>query len=538
MVSKRLLIVFFICLVHTLKGQINSTLFATDANGKLMAFDAKDGRINWSVDMGNGSLLALTVYDGMLYVGTYNDALLRAYDVKTGALKWTYYLGMENILSSPTVVNGIVYIGGWDYKVHAINAKTGVPIWKFSTRNLIQSSPTVANNTVFIGANDNTFYALSADSGLLKWKVTLGQTVPSSPTVYKGIVYVGSNRVVGTGTTIGVLYALQADSGQVKWSFSTTSRGVITTSPVVYDNVAYMSASDGQLYAIDAMTGEKKWSFVTGATDNVNGSGVSPVVDNGHVYVGTKTPKLYALDVASGAKIWEYTANGNINSEPVLANNVLFFSSTDGKFVALDATNGSLLWAVKFASNFSGSHPCVIAQDGKIYHAPRSGTENYFIETHDIIQSGKLYSGKPVSLSYTATSELEKAGNDFVIQLSDSTGTAYTTLPTSRTGAIVNTVLPENLVPGRRYAIRVVSTYHPVVGTNAPSGVLISERPRLSLTTVDSVCSTNRFSLTATAANFTPTTYTWNSQPSGMSAHGNIASFTLLLASLSPILSA
>ena len=49
---------------------------------------------------------------------------------------------------------------------------------------------------------------------------------------------------------------------------------------------------------------------------------------------------------------------------------------------------------------------------------------------------------------------------------------------------------------------------------------------RISPTNPVAVCSGSLFSLTATAANFTPSSYTWSSQPAGLTATGSTPSFT------------
>ena len=56
--------------------------------------------------------------------------------------------------SSPTVANGIVYVGSLDHNVYALNAKTGTKIWNYTTGDLVYSSPTVANGIVYVGSHD------------------------------------------------------------------------------------------------------------------------------------------------------------------------------------------------------------------------------------------------------------------------------------------------------------------------------------------------------------------------------------------------
>jgi hypothetical protein len=55
--------------------------------------------------------------------------------------------------------------------------------WRYVTGNKIYSSPTVYNGVVYIGSNDSFVYALDATTGARKWSFQTGNGVNSSPTV-------------------------------------------------------------------------------------------------------------------------------------------------------------------------------------------------------------------------------------------------------------------------------------------------------------------------------------------------------------------
>ena len=116
--------------------------------------------------------------------------------------------------SSPAVVHGIVYVGAWNGLVYAFDAAGSVgcnggtpnicpPLWTALTTEggQIESSPSVANGVLYIGSNDNNLYAFDAAgnsscTGTPKvcsplWTTNAGG-VFSSPTIVSGRVYVGS----------------------------------------------------------------------------------------------------------------------------------------------------------------------------------------------------------------------------------------------------------------------------------------------------------------------------------------------------------
>ncbi len=71
---------------------------------------------------------------------------------------WTALTG-DQIWSSPTVANGVIYVGSQDDKLYAFNATTGAQLWTGSTGNQIFSSPTVVNGVVYVGSEDGKLYA-------------------------------------------------------------------------------------------------------------------------------------------------------------------------------------------------------------------------------------------------------------------------------------------------------------------------------------------------------------------------------------------
>src|SRR3954452_20711184 len=59
--------------------------------------------------------------------------------------------------------------------------------WKFHTQGGVLSSPAVVNGVVYVGSEDGNLYAVDQESGALKWKFPTGSRVRSSPAVDGGI---------------------------------------------------------------------------------------------------------------------------------------------------------------------------------------------------------------------------------------------------------------------------------------------------------------------------------------------------------------
>ena len=157
---------------------------------------------------------------------------------------------------------------------------TGQLAWKFKTGGFVRSSPAVSGNVVYVGGNDKYIYALDAASGTQRWKFKTGGAIWSSPAVSGGLVYVGGMD--------GWVYALDAASGTLRWKFKTGDS--VYSSPAVSGALVYIGSWDDYLYALDAATGTVRWKFVPG--DFVESP---PAVSGGLVYVGSDDGYLYAL---------------------------------------------------------------------------------------------------------------------------------------------------------------------------------------------------------------------------------------------------
>jgi outer membrane protein assembly factor BamB len=111
--------------------------------------------------------------------------------------RWSFFTGCSGSQcgsSSAAVVNGTVYVGGYDGNLYALKAATGAKLWSFLTAGDVRSSPAVANGVIYDGSGDDNVYAIDAARGTKLWSYTTGNQLFASPTVVNGVVYVGSGN--------------------------------------------------------------------------------------------------------------------------------------------------------------------------------------------------------------------------------------------------------------------------------------------------------------------------------------------------------
>jgi outer membrane protein assembly factor BamB len=306
-------------------------------------------------------------------------------------VKWRFQT-RGAIISSPTVLNGVVYFGSGDGNVYAVEASDGSLLWAFSTKGPVNSSPAIGDGSVFIASLDGNVYALDPSNGREKWRFkTEGErrfTAPgihgliprtelmpdpfdvflSSPTLWKGIVYIGSGD--------HNVYALDASSGALRWKF--TTRNVVHASAAVAGGTVYIGSWDRFMYALDAASGAVRWKFSTGDDRNIyNQVGIagSAAVANGLVYFGCRDSFFYALDAATGQLRWKHDEHGSwvIATPATTAESVFFTTSDQRKLFALAADTGSERYSVDYGT-FAYSSPSLAGHvayfgtfDGRLY---------------------------------------------------------------------------------------------------------------------------------------------------------------------------
>ena len=301
----------------------------------------------WTFSTGNAVQSSPTALDGVVYVSS-SDHKVYALDTNTGKQRWIFSTGAA-VSSSPTVVDGVLYIGSDDHKVYALDASTGKQKWVFSTGAAVSSSPTVIGGILYIGSDDHKVYALDASTGQQNWAFLTSGPVQSTPTVQSGVLYISSLD--------GKIYALDGSTGQQKWTFSIGS--AVHSSPTVADGVLYIGSFDGSIYALDARTGQQKWIFPT-----TSAVWSTATIVNGVLYVGSDDHKVYALDASTGEQKWTFSTGDRVRSSPIVVNTVLYVGSFDHNIYAIDANTGQLKWVFSTGAAVSSS---ATVQSGVLY---------------------------------------------------------------------------------------------------------------------------------------------------------------------------
>jgi outer membrane protein assembly factor BamB len=291
----------------------NGSLYITDEN-YLYCINALNGNLRWKQNLTVQEPLSKDEFSTAIYNGfVYTDNA--AYNASTGKLLFNYAVSGSG---SPTVVDGVVFMGVKTGGLMALNATSGAILWEKSGETMF-FSPAVKEGIVYYSygfvfwQHGDSCYAVNAATGNQIWNVTGVGGPYAHVMVAEGNVYLN-----GYG---GVFYCLNASTGAIVWSYPAYV-GQQLISPAVADGRVYA----GQ-YVLNASTGTPLWnsSILTGS---------SPAITNGVVFVSYNRG-LYALNASTGDEIWSYRFQGkykyDLNSSPVITNGMVYICADDGK---------------------------------------------------------------------------------------------------------------------------------------------------------------------------------------------------------------
>src|SRR5215204_604169 len=196
----------------------------------------------------------------LTYYGAYNGQRYSPLDqINTENVKrllpaWVFQAGTTGLIAgastysfeaTPIVVDGIMFLSGWDGWLWALDAKTGTEIWRYKHAvpfdvslccgNVNRGCAVAKGKVFFVTANAHVI-ALDATTGRRVWDKTngdvrAGESATIAPLVVKNLVIVGSSG--GEFGVRGHLDAFDVDAGQLRWHYQCTPHDVWD-----YDSIA------------------------------------------------------------------------------------------------------------------------------------------------------------------------------------------------------------------------------------------------------------------------------------------------------------
>jgi len=348
--------------VYIQLGTANYRDPATGARGydQNVCLDALTGKVLWSVDLETGQ--AQSAFGNIYFALSQQNQAASSFHGHSGLTPGEVWC----ISSTPK--NWAMYGSDPSNSFNGAGPREMVLQWQVRTAGAVTASPTVADGTVYVGSFDYKIYAFDAYTGAQKW------TFPTAYQVKAAVAY--ANGRVYTGIDDGNMYCLNGATGAQIWKSAITTKithvslnmGPQTrSSPKIVNNLIYIGSIDYNFYCIDAATGGKQWVF------NAGGEVLcSPAIVDGAVYFYANKPGanaiFYKLNALTGAVIWQKDmpylrtqtsrltgeSGGDISAAPCVQNGAIYqawdggnANATAGGLYKLNATNGETIWNAK-----------------------------------------------------------------------------------------------------------------------------------------------------------------------------------------------
>ncbi|HKN98806.1 MAG TPA: PQQ-dependent dehydrogenase, methanol/ethanol family [Pseudonocardiaceae bacterium] len=330
----------------------------------------------------------------LTYYGAYNGQRYSPLDqintenVKRLVPAWIFQAGTTGLIAgastysfeaAPLVVDGVMFLSGWDGWVWALDAKTGVEIWRYKHAvpfdvslccGNVNRGVAVAMGKVFFVTANVRLLALDATTGKRVWDKTFGdvragESATVAPLIVKNMVIVGSSG--GEFGVRGHLDAFDIETGDHQW------RCYMVPKPGEPGSETW--PADGEAWA---RGGANCWLTSTFDPETnllYVGTG-NPAPDfDGEVREGDNlfTDSIVAVDVDSGQIRWHYQCTPHdVWDYDSIAECILFemdgrkllgHFDKNGYFFVVDRTNGELVQITPFVDRIDWG---AITRDGQV----------------------------------------------------------------------------------------------------------------------------------------------------------------------------
>lgn len=320
-------------------------------------------KVAWTFKTGGPVKSTAAIVGGVVYIGS-EDEKVYALKLADGSKMWEFKADGP-VVSSPLVLNGKVYVGSAGTNLLALDAAKGTEIWRYGTEGEVKSSATWFHaprgeaTWLVIGGYDNRLHCVDAATGKTNWVYETSNFVNGAPAVGDGLTAFG-----GCDALVHVLNV--ADGTQTK---EIEAGAYIIGSAAVLGGVAYVGHYENEFIAVDLKAGSMKWRY----RDRNFPYGGSPAVTKDRVLFGGRDKRLHCVDRESGKQVWTFATRGKVESSPVVASDRVVVGSDDGRVYVVKLADGQEVWNHEIGQPIQGApavvdgHVVIGAEDGVVY---------------------------------------------------------------------------------------------------------------------------------------------------------------------------
>jgi outer membrane protein assembly factor BamB len=303
--------------------------------------------ILWKFETKNAIEGTAAIADGVVFFGG-QDEHVYAVNLSTGKEKWKFKAGAP-IKVGAAVSGGLVYVGDEDGKFHCLDAKTGAKRWMFDTDSEITSAASFDGPRVLFGAGDSLLYCLAKESGgppLWTFKV------PGGPVMGTPAIIDSKTFIAGCDNTLHVIDTKTGN--EIK---GIELDGQVAATAALAGDTLFIGTMTNQIQAVDWKAGKVTWTYESKKKQQPFAGSVAATKDL--IIGGSRDKCVHAVDLKTGAEKWVTATGGRVDSSPVVAGQRVYVGSMDGKLYVLDLAKGGLVQAIELDARGILASPAV-----------------------------------------------------------------------------------------------------------------------------------------------------------------------------------
>lgn len=233
----------------------------------------------------------------------------------------------------------------------------------------LKLTPAVTDEHIYIVARDGDVKALTLESGRVHWSRDTNEPLSSAAGVGAGLVLVGTSN--------GKVIALDQATGEQRWKKRVSSE--VLAAPQADGDMVVVRSVDGKLVGLSAESGDQQWIYDRSVPALSLRGTSTPVIYENYIIAGYDSGRLLALELVSGKPVWETrVAVGSgrselermvdIDSDPIIKNDIIYISTFQGRLAAISVQGGRILWTRDIPS-----HAGLAVDDNNLYVTDDNG---------------------------------------------------------------------------------------------------------------------------------------------------------------------
>ena len=309
------------------------TLYAADANGRVVSMDRDTGKVNWQVKLKEPLSGAVGAGGGRVMLGTLNGAVITL-DESDGSELWRAQVSSE-VLAPPQTNGDIIVVQTQDDKLVALDIGTGEQRWMYESSLPVltvrgHSTPVVSLYRVYAGLASGRVVALDASNGIPLWEQRVAQ--PQGRSELERMVDIDGHLLLDDQTLYAATYqgnlvALDAESGTIRWQRPASSHG----GPGAGFGSVYLSKADGTVEAYDQNRATPLWTNEQLLRRQLT----APVAFNSYVAVADYEGYLHLLAQTDGRLVGRVRVDSKgVRVPPIARSGTLYVYGNSGDLAA------------------------------------------------------------------------------------------------------------------------------------------------------------------------------------------------------------